>query len=128
MATQANTTHHDAPGGTLAKSAILTPTKSSTPARKAIAPVAVAVVLALLPVPTGLPQHPARRSIRVFISCRHDLAQSSRWPAADIFGAVDTLHTALPVRRCSPGSRLGTKLPFKSHNSTRPPQTPAASS
>ena len=70
----------------------------------------------------------ARRPIRVFISCRHDLAQSSRRPAADIFGAVDTLHTALPVRRCSPGSRLGTKLPFKSHNSTRPPQAPAASS
>src|ERR1700675_2132343 len=57
MATQANTTRHDPPGGALAKSAPITPAKSPTRAWKAIAPVAVAVVLALLPVPTGLPHH-----------------------------------------------------------------------
>jgi hypothetical protein len=71
---------------------------------------------------------PERRSIRVFTFCRHALAPRSARAAADIFGAVDTLHSALSVRRCSPVSRLGTKLPFKSHNSTRPPQAPAASS
>lgn len=37
-------------------------------------------------------------------------------------------HTAFSVRCPSSGSHLGSKLPFKSHNSTRPPQTRAASS
>ncbi len=48
--------------------------------------------------------------------------------AAPTASAVGAPLTALPVRRCSPGSPLGTKLPFKSHNSMSPPQTPAASS
>jgi L-tartrate/succinate antiporter len=57
MTTQVSTTRHDAPSGALAKTATLTTAKSPTRAWKAIAPIAVAVVLALLPVPTGLPHH-----------------------------------------------------------------------
>lgn len=57
MTTQANTTRHDAPSGALAKAATLIAAKSLTRAWKAVAPIAVAVVLALLPVPTGLPPH-----------------------------------------------------------------------
>jgi L-tartrate/succinate antiporter len=57
MSTQVNTTGHDASGEALAKTATLTTAKSLTRAWKAIAPIAVAVVLALLPVPTGLPHH-----------------------------------------------------------------------
>jgi hypothetical protein len=57
MTTQVSTTRHDASSGALAKTATLTTAKSPTRAWKAIAPIAVAVVLALLPVPTGLPHH-----------------------------------------------------------------------
>jgi hypothetical protein len=71
---------------------------------------------------------PARRSIREFTRCRHALTQLSVRALVGTRGAVDDLHAAFPIRRCSSSSRLGTKLPFKSHNSTRPPQTPAASS
>jgi L-tartrate/succinate antiporter len=56
MTTQVNA-RHDAHGGAVAKAATLTAAKSLTHAWKAIAPIAVAVVLALLPVPTGLPHH-----------------------------------------------------------------------
>ncbi len=70
----------------------------------------------------------ARRSIRVFTPCRHALTQLSVRALAGTCGVVDDLHAAFPIRRCSSSSRLGTKLPFKPHNSTRPPQTPAASS
>jgi L-tartrate/succinate antiporter len=48
------TTRGDA---TRADASKLTTTKSSAPAWKAIAPIAVAVVLALLPAPSGLPHH-----------------------------------------------------------------------
>jgi L-tartrate/succinate antiporter len=57
MSAQVNTTPHDAASGALAKTATLTPAKSVTRIWKAIAPIAVAVVLALLPVPSGLPHH-----------------------------------------------------------------------
>ncbi len=55
MNTQASTTT----GGdaTRADAPKLTTTKSFAPAWKAIAPIAVAVVLALLPAPSGLPHH-----------------------------------------------------------------------
>jgi L-tartrate/succinate antiporter len=57
MATQVNSARHDASSGALAKTATLTTAKPPTRAWKAIAPVAVAIVLALLPVPSGLPHH-----------------------------------------------------------------------
>jgi L-tartrate/succinate antiporter len=57
MAIDASTTRHDVPSGAPAKPATLTAAKSPNPTWKAIVPVAVAVVLALLPVPTGLAQH-----------------------------------------------------------------------
>ena len=57
MATQVNAAGDNVPSGALAKTAPLTPAKSPNRAWKAIAPVAVTVVLALLPVPTGLPHH-----------------------------------------------------------------------
>ena len=71
---------------------------------------------------------PARRSIRVATPRRHALAQLSMSALAGTCCAFHVPHTAFSVRCPSPGSHLGTKLPFKSHNSTRPPQTPAASS
>jgi hypothetical protein len=71
---------------------------------------------------------PARRSIRVSTPCRHVLAQLFMSALARTCRASDVLHAAFSARWPSSGSRLGTKLPFKSHNSTRPPQTPAASS
>ena len=70
----------------------------------------------------------ARRSIRMFTPCRHALTQLSVRTLADTCGALHDPPAAFPIRRCSSSTRLGTKLPFKSHNSTRPPQTPAASS
>src|SRR5258707_393882 len=70
----------------------------------------------------------ARRSIRVFPPCRHALTQLSARTLAGQCSTGDDLHAAYPVRRWPSSSRLGTKLPFKPHNSTRPPQTPAASS
>jgi L-tartrate/succinate antiporter len=57
MAIEANTTPHAVSSGALAKAATPTVAKSPNQMWKAIAPVAVAVVLALLPVPTGLAQH-----------------------------------------------------------------------
>ena len=57
MAIEANTTPHAVSSGALAKPATPTVAKSPNQMWKAIAPVAVAVVLALLPVPTGLAQH-----------------------------------------------------------------------
>ena len=57
MAIEANTTPHAVSSGALAKAAAPTVAKSPNRMWKAIAPVAVAVVLALLPVPTGLAQH-----------------------------------------------------------------------
>jgi L-tartrate/succinate antiporter len=57
MAIEANTTPRAVPSGALAKAATPTVAKSPNPMWKAIAPVAVAVVLALLPVPNGLAQH-----------------------------------------------------------------------
>ena len=57
MAIEANTTPHAVSSGALAKAATPTAAKSPNQMWKAIAPVAAAVVLALLPVPTGLPQH-----------------------------------------------------------------------
>ena len=57
MATQLDITHHDASSGALAKTATLPTAKSPNRTWKALAPVAVAFVLALLPVPTGLPHH-----------------------------------------------------------------------
>jgi di/tricarboxylate transporter len=48
------TTRGDATGPDASK---LTTTKPSAPAWKAIAPIAVALVLALLPAPSGLPHH-----------------------------------------------------------------------
>ena len=57
MAIDASTTRQDVSSGSLAKPAILTTAKSPNPTWKAMAPVAVAIVLAFLPVPTGLPQH-----------------------------------------------------------------------
>jgi hypothetical protein len=71
---------------------------------------------------------PARRSIRVSTPCRDALAQLSMSALASTCRASDVPHAAFSARWPSSGSRLGTKLPFKSHNSTRPPQTPAASS
>jgi hypothetical protein len=70
----------------------------------------------------------ARRSIRVFPPCRHPLTQLSVRTFAGTCGAVEDFHQPHPVCRWPSSSRLGTKLPFKPHNSTRPPQTPAASS
>src|ERR1700688_1570032 len=57
MATQANTARHDASSGALATTATVTTATPLTRVWKAVAPVAVAVVLALLPVPSGLPHH-----------------------------------------------------------------------
>jgi len=57
MAIEANTTPAAVSSGALAKAATPTVAKSPNQMWKAIAPVAVAVVLALLPVPTGLAQH-----------------------------------------------------------------------
>src|SRR6266404_1212738 len=57
MTTEADTTRHDALSAALAKTATITTAKPPTRAWKAIAPIAVAVVLALLPVPSGLPHH-----------------------------------------------------------------------
>jgi L-tartrate/succinate antiporter len=57
MAIEANTTPHPVSTGAPAKAATPTVAKSHSQMWKAIAPVAVAVVIALLPVPTGLPQH-----------------------------------------------------------------------
>jgi L-tartrate/succinate antiporter len=57
MATQVTATRPDAPSGALAKTATLATAKSRTRAWKVLAPVAVAVILALLPAPTGLPNH-----------------------------------------------------------------------
>src|SRR6266481_5704397 len=57
MAIEANTTPHAVSSGALAKAATPTAAKSPNQMWKAIAPVTAAVVLALLPVPTGLPQH-----------------------------------------------------------------------
>jgi L-tartrate/succinate antiporter len=57
MAIEANTTPHAVSSGAPAKAAAPTVAKSPSQMWKAVAPVAVAVVLAFLPVPTGLPQH-----------------------------------------------------------------------
>ena len=57
MSTQVNTTPHDAASGAPAKTVTLPTAKSLTRPWKAIAPIAVAVVLALLPAPSGLPHH-----------------------------------------------------------------------
>ena len=57
MATQADATRPDTSSGTLAKTATLTKAKPPAGVWKAIAPVAVAVVLAVLPAPSGLPHH-----------------------------------------------------------------------
>src|ERR1700674_2831540 len=57
MATQLDITHHDASSGALAKTATLPTSKSPNRAWRALAPVAVAFVLALLPVPSGLAHH-----------------------------------------------------------------------
>src|ERR1700686_1774670 len=57
MAIEASTARPDVSSGALAKAATLSTAKSPNPTWKAVAPVAVAVILALLPVPTGLPQH-----------------------------------------------------------------------
>src|ERR1700758_4275137 len=57
MATDASTARPDVSSGALAKAATLSTAKSPNPTWKAVAPVAVAVILALLPVPAGLPQH-----------------------------------------------------------------------
>src|SRR5258705_715232 len=57
MAIEASTARADVSSGALAKAATLSTAKSPNPAWKAVVPVAVAVILALLPVPTGLPQH-----------------------------------------------------------------------
>src|SRR6266481_1104825 len=57
MAIEASTARADVSSGALAKAATLSTAKSPNPIWKAVAPVAVAVILALLPVPTGLPQH-----------------------------------------------------------------------
>jgi L-tartrate/succinate antiporter len=57
MAIEVNTTPHAVSSGAPAKAATPTVAKSPSQMWKAIAPVAVTVVLALVPVPTGLPQH-----------------------------------------------------------------------
>jgi L-tartrate/succinate antiporter len=57
MATQADATRPDTSSGTLAKTATLTKAKPPAGVWKAIAPVAVAIVLAVLPAPSGLPHH-----------------------------------------------------------------------
>src|ERR1700739_352439 len=57
MATQVNATRPDAPSGALAKTATLATATSRTRAWKVLAPVALSVILALLPAPTGLPNH-----------------------------------------------------------------------
>src|SRR5580700_9474022 len=57
MAIEASTTGHDPSSGALAKAVTVTTAKSPSRTWKAIAPVAIAIVIALLPVPTGLPQH-----------------------------------------------------------------------
>src|SRR6266478_5155319 len=57
MAIDASTTPAAVSSGALAKAATPTAAKSPNQMWKAITPIAVAVVLALLPVPTGLPQH-----------------------------------------------------------------------
>src|SRR5580704_12055143 len=57
MAIEASTTGHDPSSGALAKAVTVTTAKSPSRTWKAIAPIAIAIVLALLPVPTGLPQH-----------------------------------------------------------------------
>src|ERR1700687_5926385 len=57
MATQLDISHHDASSGALAKTATLPTSKSPNRAWRALAPVAVAFVLALLPIPNGLPHH-----------------------------------------------------------------------
>jgi chromate transporter len=56
------------------------------------------------------------------------LAGGSMHTPAGACGAVHHRHVASPIRQCSPSSRLGVRLPFKSHSAPRPPQTPAASS
>src|SRR5258708_36688001 len=57
MAIEAGTARAEVSSGALAKAATLSTAKSPNPIWKAVAPVAVAVILALFPVPTGLPQH-----------------------------------------------------------------------
>src|ERR1700752_344092 len=57
MATDASTARPDVSSGALAKAATLSTAKSPNPTWKAVAPVAVAVILALLPVPAGPSQH-----------------------------------------------------------------------
>src|SRR5260370_17552753 len=57
MAIEASTARADVSSGALAKAATLSTAKSPNPIWKAVVPVAVAVILALLPLPTGLPQH-----------------------------------------------------------------------
>src|SRR5260370_39440118 len=57
MAIEASTARADVSSGALAKAATLSTAKSPNPIWKAVVPVAVAVILALLPVPAGLPQH-----------------------------------------------------------------------
>jgi len=57
MAIDASTARADVSSGALAKAATLSTAKSPNPVWKAVVPVAVAAILALFPVPTGLPQH-----------------------------------------------------------------------
>jgi L-tartrate/succinate antiporter len=57
MKTQANTARYNAASGAVAKDGTLATAKSATRSWKAIAPIVVALVLALLPVPAGLPHH-----------------------------------------------------------------------
>src|SRR5258707_14282764 len=57
MTTEAAPTRRDALSAALAKTATITTSKPPSRAWKAIARIAVAVVLALLPVPSGLPHH-----------------------------------------------------------------------
>jgi hypothetical protein len=59
----------------------------------------------------------------------HTLSRDFPCALLQALAALSTISTKpISVRRSPSSSRLGTKLPFKPHSSTRPPQTPAASS
>jgi hypothetical protein len=71
---------------------------------------------------------PALRRTRVPIPPRHITAPRSAHASALTWDTLNDRHATVPVHPCSPSSRFGNRLPFKSHSAPRPPQTPAASS
>ena len=68
---------------------------------------------------------PARRCIRVLTPCGPASASPSAHTPAVTCTALNDRPPAFPIRHCSPTSRLGSQLAFKSHSAPRPPQKSA---